>query len=146
MSYTMLHRGVLGTKLGMTRVFVPNGEIVTGRVLNFSRPTGSHRVWIRVGFHYRHPPEDVCRTLIDAARDVPGVLESPAPDCIPVDFADSAIVYALRYWIGDFEHDTAIDGAVRSRIWSAARRAGLEIPYPIRTVVQPPPVDEEAAE
>jgi CRP-like cAMP-binding protein len=56
-------------------------------------------------------------------------------------------VYGLHYWIGDFEHDTRIDGAVRSRIWYAARRGSLEIPYPIRTVVQPPSVDgDDAAE
>ena len=133
------------TKDGDT-VFVPNGEIVTGRVLNFSRPTGTHRVTVRVGFHYRHPPDEVSRALVDATRDVPGVLESPAPDCLPLEFGDSAIVYGLRYWIGDFARDVQIDGAVRSRIWYAARRAGLEMPYPIRTVVQPSAVDGDEAE
>ena len=37
------------TKDGDT-VFVPNGEIVTGRVLNFSRPTGAHRVWVKSAY------------------------------------------------------------------------------------------------
>jgi hypothetical protein len=130
------------TKDGDT-VFVPNGEIVTGRVLNFSPPTGVHRVSVRVGFHQRHPPEEVRDALLEAVRDAPGVLEAPPPDCIMTDFADTANVYAARYWIGDFAHDVTIDSEVRSRIWYAARRAGLEMPYPIRTVLLPPPSEAE---
>ena len=75
------------------------------------------------------------------------MLEAPAPDCILVDFGDSVNVYAVRYWIGDFAHDTTIDSEVRSRIWYAARRAGLEMPYPIQTVLLPPAptADEQEA-
>jgi len=122
------------TKDGDT-VFVPNSELVAGEVLNFSRPTGAHRMTVRIGFDYRHPPGQVRGVLVAAVRDVPGVLEQPPPDCGPHDFGESAIVYGLRYWIADFEHDTVIDEEVRTRIWHAAQRAGLEIPYPIRTVI-----------
>ena len=90
---------------------------------------------VRVGFHYRHPPDEVRSVLVAAVRDTPGVLDQPPPDCGPHDFGESAIVYGLRYWIADFEHDTVIDEKVRTRIWYAAQRAGLEIPYPIRTVI-----------
>src|SRR3989442_7666272 len=115
-------------------VFVPNSELVAGEVLNFSRPTGAHRMTVRIGFQYRHPPDEVRRVLLDAVRDAPGVLDQPPPDCGPHEFGESAIVYGLRYWIADFERNTAIDEEVRTRIWYAAQRAGLEIPY-IRTVI-----------
>ena len=124
------------TKDGDT-VFVPNGALVSGEVLNFSRPTGAHRMTVRVGFHSRHSPNEVRSALLAAVQDVPGVLRRPAPDCGPADFGDSAITYALRYWIEDFEHDTAIDEAVRTRLWYAARRADLEMPYPVRMLTSP---------
>jgi small-conductance mechanosensitive channel/CRP-like cAMP-binding protein len=126
-------------------VFVPNSQLVSGEVLNYSRPTGAHRMWVRLGFHYRHPPNQVRRTLLDAVRDAPGVLASPMPDCVVSDFADSAIIYSLLYWIGDFERDVQIDGEVRSRLWYAAARAGLEIPFPIRTVISAAPSADAAA-
>jgi CRP-like cAMP-binding protein len=44
------------------------------------------------------------------------------------------VAYALRFYIEDFGRDAGIEGEVRTRIWYAARRAGLEIPYPIRRV------------
>jgi len=132
------------TKDGDT-VFVPNSALVSGEVLNFSRPTGAHRMTIRMGFHYRHSPHEVRSALLRAIQDMPGVLHQPAPDCSPVDFGDSAIIYALRYWIEDFERDTTIDEAVRTRLWYAARRADLEMPYPIRMLTSPARVASERA-
>ena len=122
------------TKDGDT-VFVPNSELVSKEVLNFARPTGMRRMTVRIGLHYRHPPNEVRRVLLDAIRDVPGIVNPPAPECGPAEFADSAVVYALRYWIADVAHDTVIDEEVHARIWYAVRRAGLEIPSPTRTLV-----------
>jgi small-conductance mechanosensitive channel/CRP-like cAMP-binding protein len=132
-------------------VIVPNVELLSHEVLNFSKPQEAHRMSMRVGFHYRHPPNEVREVLLGVARGTPGVLETRPPDCFPVEWGESAITYALRYWIADLANDSAIDGDLRGRIWYASRRAGLEIPFLIRTVVvEPPPaertVDEEKAE
>jgi small-conductance mechanosensitive channel/CRP-like cAMP-binding protein len=124
------------TKDGDT-VFVPNSELISKEVLNFGRPTGAHRMTVRIGLHYRHPPNEVRRVLLAAIRDIPGIVDHPAPDCGPIEFGDSAVVYALRYWIADFARDTIIDEEVHTRVWYAARRAGLEIPFPTRTLVSP---------
>src|SRR5262249_7935997 len=56
-------------------------------------------------------------------------------ECHPIEFGESAVVYGIRYWISDFENDSAIDGEVRTRIWYAAGRSGLDIPFPTRTIV-----------
>jgi small-conductance mechanosensitive channel len=121
------------TKTGDT-IFVPNGELVSKDVRSFGRSGGAHRLTVRIGFHYRHPPRDVRQVVLDAVRDAPGVLVRPAPECGPAEFGDSAVVYELRYWIGDFARDTEIDEEVRARIWYAARDSGLEFPYPTRTL------------
>lgn len=92
-------------------------------------------MWLNIGLHYRHPPNQVRKLLAEAARETPGVLTVPEPDCLPVEFGDSAIIYALRYWIDRFDQAPEIEGEVRTRVWYAAARAGLEMPFPIRTVV-----------
>ena len=117
------------TKDGDT-LFVPNSQLLSGEVLNLSQPTGAHRVAVQVSVHDRHPPGTVRRRLVDAIRDVPGVLEYPPPDCVIADFGEAAVVYAVRYWIAEFERDVAIAGEVRARLWYATRRAGLEAPPP----------------
>jgi small-conductance mechanosensitive channel/CRP-like cAMP-binding protein len=126
------------TKDGDT-VVVPNNQLITGSVTNFSRPTASHRMWIELAFHYRHPPNEVRSVVLDAVRSVPGVLAEPEPDLFVKTFADSAVGYALRVWIDDFLRTDPIAGEVRARVWYAAHRAGLEIPFPIRTLVMAEP-------
>jgi small-conductance mechanosensitive channel/CRP-like cAMP-binding protein len=117
-------------------VIIPNAQVTAHEIHNFSRPLPRHRARVNVGFHYRHPPNDVRRVLVAAARATPEVLTEPAPDCFPVEFGDSAVVYTLRYWIDRFDRDGDIRGEVLTRVWYAARRAGLEIPFPIRTIVE----------
>ena len=115
-------------------VIVPNSRLLDSEVQNLSRPDDVQRITVTVGFHYRHAPEDVRSALLEPVRDVPGVRFDPAPDCVVRDFAESAITYALRYWISDYTHHTKIESEVRTQIWHAARRAELEIPFPIRTL------------
>src|SRR5262249_41115944 len=126
----------LATKEG-NLVSLPNSRLVSNAVVNFSRPSLPCLRAIRVGFHYRHPPERVERVLRQAAGGVPGVLAHPPPECIPRVFGENAVVYEVRYWLQDFERDEQIEGAVLSHVWHAARRAGLEIPFPARTVYLP---------
>src|SRR4029077_8261545 len=112
------------TKDGNT-VIIPNNQLVNSEVENLSKPSGAVRMSVRVGFHYRHPPNDVARVVNAAVRGVPGVLASPASDCFPLEFGERAIFYAVRYWIADIESDNEIAGEVQTRIWYAAHRSGF---------------------
>jgi CRP-like cAMP-binding protein len=71
------------------------------------------------------------------------VLPNPAPDVVVDDFGESAVVYGLRYWITDIGREDVIEGEVRTRIWYAAQRARLEIPFPIRNVYMTQVTDEQ---
>ncbi|MCK6546024.1 mechanosensitive ion channel family protein [Myxococcota bacterium] len=113
---------------------VPNAQLVTHEVLNHSAPSKAHRERTLLTFHYRHAPNDVKRIVLDAIRGVPGVLTSPAPNVVPKDFGDYGVTYVLLYWVDDMARELEIDGEVKTRIWYAARRAALEIPYPIHDV------------
>jgi small-conductance mechanosensitive channel/CRP-like cAMP-binding protein len=135
---------VLRTTDGDT-VIIPNAQITAQEVHNFSRPLPRHRAQVHIGFHYRHPPGDVRHVLVEAARGAPEVLTDQSPDCFPVEFGDHSIVYVLRYWIDRFDRDADIRGEVLSRVWYAAQRAGLEIPFPTRTIHSAPPEDALAA-
>jgi small-conductance mechanosensitive channel/CRP-like cAMP-binding protein len=119
-------------------IVVPNADLVSHHVINFSKLPGKHRLTIDVGLHYRHPPRQVHRVLLDAIRGAPGVLASPSPDCLTASFGDSAVGYQLRFWTSDFLREEQTRAEVCLRVWYAAHRAGLEIPYPIRTLVGAP--------
>src|SRR4051812_13032082 len=47
-------------------VIIPNGQFTVQEVHNFSRPSTRHRVWLRITFAFRHPPNDVRQMLAGA--------------------------------------------------------------------------------
>ena len=114
-------------------VIIPNAQLLSNEVLNFSRPTVVHRVSLRVSFHFRHPPNEVKKTMLDALSGVPELLREPAPECAPAEFSGQTITYSIRYSITEVAAETRVEGEVRTRIWYAAERAGLEGPCPAKS-------------
>jgi len=111
-------------------LFLPNSQLVSGEVLNLSRPTGAHRASVQMSVHERYAPAQVRQALVEAVNGIPGVLQFPPPDCLVSELADQALTYTVRYWITDFERDTWIASEVRVRLWYASRRAGIDtVPY-----------------
>jgi small-conductance mechanosensitive channel/CRP-like cAMP-binding protein len=111
-------------------VLIPNGVIARSVITNFSRPTTAHRRWVQLRVHFRHPPAKVRDVVVEAVRALSGVRADPPPDCVLLSFDDDASTYACRYWLDDFQRDDAMDSAVRSAVWYALHRAGMEIPFP----------------
>ena len=126
-------------------VILPNAQLLSNEVYNFSRPLPRHRLWVRVSLAYRHAPTEVRQVLAAAVRGTPGVLPEPAPDCVLLDFAENGITYAVRFWISDFGQRVEIEGDVRARIWYAAQRAGLDIPFPMHEAAIPTDVPTEVS-
>ena len=121
----------------LNEITIPNSAIGKDRILNFSSPTRLHGFKITVGFSYDAPPSLVKEMLRATALETPGVCATPAPDARTIDFAASSVTYELRVFIDDYEILTDVRNDLMSRIWYAARRAGIQIPYPIRTVYKP---------
>ena len=115
-------------------MLIPNSAIARATISNFSRPTTAHRQWIHVRVHFRHPPARVREVLVTAVRSLPFVRVDPSPDCILQDFEADAALYSIRYWIDDFQRANNMDSDVRSAIWYAVHRAGMEIPFPSRNI------------
>lgn len=113
---------------------IPNTAITRGMIVNYSRPTTAHRQWIHVRVHFRHPPARVRDVIVAAVRALPFVRIDPPADCILHEFKDDASVYSVRYWMDDVRRDDTMDSAVRSAIWYALHRAGMEIPFPSRNI------------
>ena len=115
-------------------LLIPNSAITRAMITNFSRPTSAHRQWVNVRVHFRHPPARVREVIVDAVRALSVVRAEPSPDCLLLEFREDACTYACRYWIDDVQRDEILDSDVRSAIWYALHRAGMEIPFPSRNV------------
>ena len=119
------------TKAG-TMVVVPNSVLARDTITNYSEPSDETRIELEIGASYDTPPNDVKSAILAAIGNDPGILETPAPEVLLVDFAASSITYRVRVWIRDFALDEIIRDRIRSAIYYAFRRAGIVIPYPIQ--------------
>ncbi len=115
-------------------LIIPNAKIADAELVNFYQPHKLHMERIVVGLHYSTPPYRARRVLIDALAGLDGVLDNPSAEVYVLSFDDSAISYEVRVWIEDYANKPRISSEVRGRIWEACRKAGLTIPFPIRTL------------
>jgi small-conductance mechanosensitive channel len=114
---------------------IPNEDLITGQVVNWSHSNEFVRLDIYFGVSYRDDPHLVRRIAIEAASGVERVLTSRAPVCHIVGFGDSSVDYILRFWITDPTGGlTNIRGNVYLALWDAFKEHGVTIPFPQREV------------
>lgn len=116
-------------------VNLPNSLVAKEGITNFSSPTILHARDLRVGLHFRHPPNHVMGVIRRVLAEIEAVRQDPAPEIHLLDFSDHQILYRIRLWIEDYQGRWNIETDVRVRLWYAFRREGLEMPYPTRTLV-----------
>ena len=114
---------------------IPNEDLITGQVVNWSHSNDFVRLDIYFGTAYRDNPHDVRKIAIEAAMAVPRVLASRPAVCHIVGFGDSSVNYILRFWISDPTGGlTNIRGNVFLALWDAFATNGISIPFPQREV------------
>jgi len=113
---------------------IPNNEMVSKPIINLHYPTEVHSMRIRVGVEYKNPPNRVKDALFRAASTADGVLAEPKIRVFLVDFAESAVIYEIKYSMGNHSRINVINDAVRTNVWYELKRQGITIPFPIRTL------------
>lgn len=114
---------------------IPNEDLITGQVVNWSHSNDFVRLDINFGTAYHDNPHDVRRIAIEAAQGVDRVLSNRPTVCHIVGFGDSSVDYLLRFWISDPTGGlTNIRGNVYLALWDAFKEHGISIPFPQREV------------
>ncbi len=132
-------------------VIVPNANLLAQNIIILGKRIGQpmqYRMWVYFNVDFRHAPTRVIQVVQDALRSAPieGVATTPPPNCICYDFAkdnrDSFAYYAVRYWLTDPANDDPTSSRIRTRIYSALRRAGIPLARPIQSIVVQAEEDE----
>lgn len=114
---------------------IPNEDLITGQVVNWSHSNDFVRLDIYFGTAYDNDPHLVRALAIEAAGSVDRVLNHRKPVCHIVGFGDSAIDYILRFWIEDPTGGlTNIRGNVYLALWDKFKENDISIPFPQREV------------
>jgi small-conductance mechanosensitive channel len=113
-----------------SEVIVPNAELISQRVTNWTFTSNVARIILPVGVAYGTPLERVLSALQIVARNHAEVLHDPEPIALFIGFGDSAINFELRAWIGDVNERLRIRSELGLAIDEAFRNAGIVIPFP----------------
>ena len=112
---------------------IPNEELITQRVENWSHSDKAVRLRIPVGVSYKSDVRLAIRLCVEAARNVERVLVNPTPRCMLRGFGDSAVNLEIRIWIDDPQEGRAnVISLVLLDVWDLFHKHGLEFPFPQR--------------
>lgn len=114
---------------------IPNEDMVTSQVVNWSHTNDFVRLDVHFGTAYRDDPHVVSKLAINAAMTVKRVLAQRTPVCWITGFGDHSVEYVLRFWISDAQGGlTNVRGQVYLALWDSFKENGITLPYPQREV------------
>ena len=112
---------------------IPNEELITTRVENWSHSQDLLRLRKTVGIHYKSDVRQAIKLCLEAADEVPRILKDPCPTCNLMEFGDNSVNLEVRFWIDDPMNGRAnVISALLLGIWDRFHTHGIEIPYPQR--------------
>jgi potassium-dependent mechanosensitive channel len=110
-------------------LIIPNSELITGRVLNWTHRDSLGAVNVKVGVGYNADPARVIAILKQCAEAHPQVLRSPEPNVALEAFGDSALLFNVRVSLPNVDQAGAVQSDLRVAIFKALGEAGIEIPF-----------------
>ncbi|MBW1712185.1 MAG: mechanosensitive ion channel [Deltaproteobacteria bacterium] len=118
-----------------TEYLIPNEDLITNRVVNWTYSDNFVRLKIPVGVSCGSDVRLAQELAVEAAESVDRVLARPEPVCHFKKFGDSSVDLELRIWISDAENGvTNVSSAVRLAIWDRFKENGVAFPFPQRDV------------
>jgi small-conductance mechanosensitive channel len=143
----VLDVGLRATRIKTTDnivIIIPNNQIMTRDIVNYTTITSSIRVRINIGVGYGSDIEKAKRLIADVALEADWVLREPAPKVVVRNFGESSVDLQLRVWIANARRRIDTISHVTDRVHSVFASAGIEIPYPKRDIqVVPAPFTSE---
>jgi len=113
-------------------VIVPNSNLISNQVINWTLSSQWRRVDVPVGVAYGTDPERVIKLLVGVAETHPGVLLVRPPTAFFLGFGESALKFELRFWSARQDTWFQLQSDVTVAVAKALREAGIEIPFPQR--------------
>jgi potassium-dependent mechanosensitive channel len=112
-------------------IIVPNAQLITEQVTNWTLSDQLRRNDLPVGVNYGAEPKKVIELLEGVARAHPKVLQNPAPRCLFMSYGDSSINFELRAWT-EYTDSGQVRSDLTVAIYDAVYAAGMSFPFPQR--------------
>ena len=109
-------------------VIVPNSIIGKNQIINYTFPDPNYRIQTHVGIAYGTDIMTARKIMIDAVRDVDGVLADKPVEALYIEMNNWAMVFRVRWWIETYADTRRMFDKVHSALQEALDEAGIKIP------------------
>jgi small-conductance mechanosensitive channel len=113
-------------------VIVPNGDLISGRVTNWTLSDRLRRVELPIGVAYGTDPKLVLQVIVEAAKKHEDVLDDPEPVGLFIGFGDSSLDFLLRFWTARFDSWRRVASEIAVNMNDGLAEASITIPFPQR--------------
>jgi small-conductance mechanosensitive channel len=113
---------------------IPNEDLVTQKVVNWTYTDKNTLVKIPFGTNYDADPRLVCKLASDIAAAHPRATKGKTPNCLLTEFAEAGMKFSLTFWIADPDGMDSVKSEVMLALWDAFKREGIRVPYPVREI------------
>ena len=113
---------------------VPNKDLTTGRVLNWTLTNHVNRIVIKVGVGYSSHASQVRGLLLQILDEHENVLEDPAPMVTFEEFGDSALQFVVRAFLANLDVRLETISDLHTTIHERMAEEGIEIAFPQRDI------------
>jgi small-conductance mechanosensitive channel len=113
-------------------VIVPNGDLIAGRVVNWTLSDQLRRIELPIGVAYGNRPAHVIEVLLEVAKGHEEILDNPEPVVLFNGFGESSLDFEMRVWTANFDFWRRVSSDVAAQAYDALAEAGIEIPFPQR--------------
>lgn len=116
-------------------VMIPNEDLITNRVTNWTYSNTKGRVEVHIGISYDSDVDKAMEIMHETAKAHPRCVEEPEVKCFLREFADSSINLSLYFWVDDImkgRYEPQSD--VMREIWRQFKENDISIPFPQRDV------------
>jgi len=115
-------------------VIMPNANLISNDVTNWTKTDQLRRIEILVGVEYGTDPELVIKLLTGLAKGYTELLNNPEPYTLFLGFGENSLDFSLRAWIGDFDKFLGVRSDLTLKVHRTLTDAGIRIPYPQRDI------------
>ncbi len=120
-----------------TEYLIPNEEIISGRVINWTHSNKKILIIVEVGVSYKSDIHKVKDLILQSTKQFHRILQTKGdePSCFLTSFGDNSVNFKLAFWIEDPENGMAnIKSEILFKIWDLFAENNIEIPFPQRDV------------
>lgn len=113
-------------------ILIPNKELITGRVTNWTLSNSITRLTVSVGIAYGSDTDAARDIMLNVLKKSDTILNTPSPQVLFTGFGDSSLNFEMRVFLKSFEERWPARHMIHTEVNKELEKAGISIPFPQR--------------